>query len=427
MFGRIFGTITTRIVTAAITLLIVLVNSWVLGAEKVGTIALILLAVTLIQLVNNFVAGGAIVYLLPRTRLIQLFLPCCIWALLTSAVGTLALDTFHMIPAGYSWHVLALSVIYSMASANFQILLGQEKIRAFNIITVLQMLALVLTLFFLLFVVRLREVMAYVYGLYASYGLAFVVTMILVIPSLKPADLKGTRQVVREVFRYGSVMQTGNILQFLNYRLGFYFIDFFMGRAPLGIYNVGVQLSESIWLVSRSISMVQYTRISNEKSREYAARLTLTLVKIAFLLSLASLVAVFAVIFLFFPLIFKPEFRPIHIVMVSLALGILVFSVSIVLSPYFSGLGMPKHNTISAGIGLAFTAVFGWLLVPRMGLIGGGIAASLSYLVSTLYQVIVFMKDTGYGIRDFGLKKHEIAAAVKEVRGFLALPGRMTT
>lgn len=57
MIRKILGTITTRAVTAALTLVIVLVNSYVLGAEKVGTISLILLAVTLIQLLNNFVGG----------------------------------------------------------------------------------------------------------------------------------------------------------------------------------------------------------------------------------------------------------------------------------------------------------------------------------------------------------------------------------
>jgi O-antigen/teichoic acid export membrane protein len=322
-----------------------------------------------------------------------------------------------MIPDGYTWHVMWLSVIFSLASANYQILLGQEKIKAFNIISVLQVIFLVLVLFFLLFIRDFRDVMAYVYGLYASYSLAFFLTLILLVPGLKPAGLKGTGNVVKEIFRYGSVMQAGNILQFLNYRLGYYFIDFFLGRAAVGIYNVGVQLSESIWLVSRSISMVQYTRISNEKNEDYAARLTLTLVKISFLLSLLSLVAVFALIILFFPLLFKPEFRPIHIVM---AAGILVFSVSIVLSPYFSGLGKPRHNTIGAAIGIIFTALLGWLLIQRMGLAGGGLAATISYMASTSYQLVIFLRDTKFTFRDFLLRKDEMETALSEFRKFFS-------
>ncbi len=75
MIRKIIGTISTRIIIALVTLAIILINGWFLGADKVGTISLIILAITLIQMLNNFVGGGALVYLLPRTDLIKLFIP----------------------------------------------------------------------------------------------------------------------------------------------------------------------------------------------------------------------------------------------------------------------------------------------------------------------------------------------------------------
>jgi O-antigen/teichoic acid export membrane protein len=214
-------------------------------------------------------------------------------------------------------------------------------------------------------------------------------------------------------------MQTGNILQFFNYRLSYYFIEVFMGRAALGVYSVGVQLSESVWLVSRSIAMVQYTRISNEKDRNYAARVTLSLTKITFLITIICLVLLYILLLLFFPLIFTTEFNPVKMIMAALAIGILTFSVSIILSPYFSGIGKPGHNTVSAAIGLIFTLISGWILIPRFGFVGAGFSAAISYSTATLYQFIVFGKLSGIKPKDFMMTRGDIDSFVSEVKEYL--------
>jgi O-antigen/teichoic acid export membrane protein len=212
------------------------------------------------------------------------------------------------------------------------------------------------------------------------------------------------------------VMQLGNILQFLNYRLSYYFIEFFLRRAAVGVYSVGVQLSESIWLIAKSIHMVQYTRISNEKNEDYAAKLTLNLVKISFILTLLSLILIMVLLHVFFAVVLKPEFQQVPLIMFTLAAGILTFSISIILSPYFSGMGKPIHNTISAAIGLVFTLVLSLLLIPQMKLPGAALAATVSYSASTLYQFIVFIKMSNLKPADFLLRKNDILVIVKEVK-----------
>jgi len=211
-------------------------------------------------------------------------------------------------------------------------------------------------------------------------------------------------------------MQLGNILQFLNYRLSYYFIEFFLRRAAVGVYSVGVQLSESIWLIAKSIHMVQFTRISNEKDENYAAKLTLNLVKISFILTLCSLIVIMVLLHVFFSLIFKPEFQQVPVIMFTLAAGILTFSISIILSPYFSGMGKPIHNTISAAIGLVFTLVLSLVLIPKMKLPGAALAATVSYIASTLYLFIVFLKMTNLKPADFLLRKDDILVILKEVK-----------
>jgi O-antigen/teichoic acid export membrane protein len=419
MVRKIVGTISARVMIALITLATILINGWYLGADKVGTISLIILAITLIQLLNNFVGGGALVYLLPRTDLITLFVPASLWSLITSISGAFLLDFFNMIPTGFFWHVVVLSLILSLTSVNFMILMGQERIKVYNIISLIQAISFFMVLLFYLFLLQKREVISYLISLYASYLFAFTASLTMILSNVKWGKFKGMAGVLKEIFHYGSIMQTGNILQFFNYRLSYYFIEIFMSRAALGVYSVGVQLSESVWLVSRSIAMVQYTRISNEKDTNYAARITLSLTKVSFLITMICLLLLISLLILFFPLIFTLEFSSVKIIMASLSIGIVTFSVSIILSPYFSGIGKPVHNTISAAIGLLFTLISGWLLIPRFGFIGAGLSATISYSVATLYQFIVFGKLSGMKPVDFLMTRSDIDRFISEVKVFL--------
>jgi O-antigen/teichoic acid export membrane protein len=416
MFRKILGTIGTKVMTSVITLLIVVINARFLGAEKVGTINLVIPAIAIVTLVNNFVGGPALVYLLPRTGLMKLFIPSYLWAFVASGIVTAVLGLLHLIPAGFYLHVMFLSLLTSLSSVNFMVLLGQEKIRPYNLISLMQMIFQILVLVGMIFLFHLRDPLAYIIALYVSYGFSFLLGLILVFPSLGRGSFSGSGSVLKEIFRYGMIMQAGNIAQLLNYRSSYYFLEYFFGRAMVGIYSVGVQLSEGIWLVGRSIALVQYARISNEEDRAYAVRLTLDLVKFTCVLTVITMIILLLLPVQVFTFIFGAEFFPVKMVMYSLAAGILMFSVSIILSPFFSGIGKPQYNTISAVIGLVFTVLFCLLLIPRYGMAGAGIAASVSYTASALYQLIQFFRISRIRIRDMRITRDDFRKVWRAVR-----------
>jgi len=415
MFRKIIGTIGTRLLSAIITLVIVVMNAHLLGAKNVGTISLIILAITLIQLLNNFVGGPALVYLVPRTEIFKLFFLSYLWAVVTSVVGATVMQFAGLIPDGFFIHVMVLSLFLSLSFVNSMILMGLERVKPYNIISLIQIAVLFCVLMISFFVFRHREVMSYIYGLYGSYISAFIFSLIITLPVMRRSGLSGSGTVLKEILRYGSVMQAGNIFQMLNYRLSFYFIEKFLGRAAVGVYSVGVQLSEGIWIISRSISVVQYSRISNSVDPKYAITLTITLVKIAVIVTILALLIILLFPASFFTLIFGPEFAAVKMIMFCLATGILVLSVSMILSPYFSGIGKPHHNTISAAIGLIFTIAGSWVLIPKLGIVGAGLSATVSYSAATLYQVITFIRFTKVGIKDLMITKGELILFKSEI------------
>ena len=71
---------------------------------------------------------------------------------------------------------------------------------------------------------------------------------------------------------------------------------------------------------------------------------------------------------------------------------------------------------ISSAIGLVFTVGLGLLIVPRYGILGAAATASVSYTISTIYQLIVFIRMTNLKARDFLLTAAEIKLLIGEVR-----------
>ena len=417
MIRKVLGTILTRMITALLTLAVVVMNARFLGAEKVGVISLVILAVTIVQMVNNFVGGASLVYLVPRTPLLKLFIPSYIWGVVSALLCTIILRMTGTLPAGFFVHILALSALQSLVNVNSMILLGQERIRAINVLTVIQFMLTTGTLGFLYFLTDYREVMGYLFAMYISFFLVFLCSFALITTRLKRTDLHGMRGIISEILRFGTWAHVANISQLFNYRLSYYLIEMMISKTALGIYATGVQVSEGVWLLPKSMAMVQYSRITNETRPDYGVRLTLMFAKIGILISALAVGILLLLPPGFFIFIFGTEFAEVKPVIASLAGGIVLLSFAIPLSAFFSGIGKPRQSAIAAGIGLVFTVGLSLLLIPSLGILGAGIATTCSYAAITLYQAIMFIIITRVRFRDFLLHTGDVRMLIREIFG----------
>jgi len=168
--------------------------------------------------------------------------------------------------------------------------------------------------------------------------------------------------------------------------------------------------------MGKSVAMVQYSKISNNDSLIFARDLTIRFLKFVFVITFLMLVVLLLLPDSFFMFVFGKDFTGLNKVVQSLAIGILSMSVSMILSHFFSGTGKHYHNTISSGIGLVLTLIFGFTLIPTMGIIGAGITASISYFFSAFYQLIVFIRITGTGISQLLIRKQDVSFVKSELK-----------
>ena len=96
--------------------------------------------------------------------------------------------------------------------------------------------------------------------------------------------------------------------------------------------------------------------------------------------------------------------------------GILSIAGSLMFSHYFSGLGKHYLNTIASTIGLVFTFIAGFILIPRIGLYGAAITASISYFTMVVFQLILFLKLSKTKMSELLINKDDIALASKKIK-----------
>jgi O-antigen/teichoic acid export membrane protein len=397
------GTIATRVIVTVGNLVAIMAAGHVLGSEGLGTISLLVLGITLILLLNNVVGGAALTYLVPRHPLRRLLLPAYAWALITAGIALLVLRLVPLVPVGFSEYVVGLALLQSFTATHSAVLLGQQRIPAFNALGVLQALLLPIVFVVLAFGFGQRSVLAYVYSAYAAFLLTALVAAFMVARSTPTTDedhaaTKG--DTLRAMLRQGGWVQAANLLQLLNYRLAYYLIERWVGLAALGVYSVTTQLAESAWLGPKSLGTVLYARISNTELSEQHRGTTIAILKASVALAAGVVLILLMVPDPLYAMFFGRDVKGVQPLLLVLVPGLLGMAASQAYSHYFSGVGLNRHNAIGSGIGLACTVVFGFWLIPAHGLAGAAITASVAYSANALYQMVFFLRATGAAFRD---------------------------
>ncbi len=416
MIKKIAGTAITRVINAVLMLAVLSVATNNLGDSNYGEVSLIMLAITIIGLVNHFVGGGGLIYYVPRKPLFLLVVPAYFWAFLSAAAGSTLLSIFGKIPEGFTYHVLFLALFQSLASINQNIMLGKERVGQFNAVSLVQFGLLFAALVYLVHFRGESEVLTYVKALYAAYIGAFLLSMVLVYREVKMADLQDAGDAVAKMLNYGWRAQLANVLQFLNYRVNWYILEAFFNKAMLGVFSAGTQLSEGMWIVGKSVSMVQFSKTVNTTDKEYVRMLAVNLVKLTFVLTALILLVVMLIPSGWFVYFLGEDFEEVKMVIFTLAPGIVIVPCSMILSAYFSGTGKPHIGAIGSGIGLVATLGIGLAIIPVYGLWAAGVASSITYSISAVYLFNRFVRISGSKMSDFYPKKEDMRFIRRELK-----------
>lgn len=420
MFKKIQNTFGTKIAAAIFNFLIAIIISQTLGDTGKGTQALLLTTISFILIFSDIVCGASIIYLASRHSFKKILVASTIWAAFIAAVMGFAIWLFYpKLDADLILHVALLSFITSLSNINFRFLVGKEEIKKANYNTLLQPVLLVIALSIYYLMLKRTDIYGYVIGLYAAYGGTFLLGVWMLrkeYANLRSDKDKNYSPVLKDLFKYGFLNQTGHFVQFFNLRLSYYLLDKFINVGRVGVFSNAVSLAESIWIISNSIALVQYARIANADDEAYAKKLTLDLSKICLLVSAIAVVILCLLPSQVYVFVFGKDFGEMTELIRILAPGILLYCVFLILGHYYSGTGRYQMNTYAALCGLVTTFVCGFTLIPRYDVTGAAITTAVSYSVNALFLFIFFMKESHFKSCDFILTKSEILNYITELK-----------
>lgn len=424
MFKKILNTFIVKIFSAASSFVLLILTTQYLGATGRGTISLIVASVGIITLINGFVGGVSLVYLIPKNKnkefLTHVVIISYLWAFVAGILVSSMFWLSGYVNNGLIFHIFFLGILSAIVTVNAVILLSLENIHLYNLSNLIQIALNCLLFLCAIIVFKMAAIGTFLISLYLSYLASISVTLVVLFNTWKVMDSSkipvNIFLTIKEVVKYGSVAQLGNVIQYLNYRLSYFVLNYYIGADSVGIYSVGVTLAEAVWLVSGSIAMVQYSNIANTGDLGSSREITLRLSKFSFVATILVLLVILSLPSTLFGIIFGKDFSTVKEIVIYLSAGIAIFGLTVIISHYFAGIGKYAVNTITAFIGLIVTVVLNFLLIPKYGCNGAAISATISYLVTGFLLVAIFLKETNYSACDMLINKKDIVFAMNKLR-----------
>lgn len=395
MNGKLLIAFFSRTSVALLNFLIVLLTARFMGVEARGQIAMIMLGITFSQVLQQ-VIGGAIIYFAKKTRLQNLIIPSYLWAVAASFIVIALLIYLKQIPIDYAFHVFILSIIQSLIATHLTLLLSFEKIKKQNIVMLLQSALIAGCLAVNTLILKNNHVADYINALYLSYTFCFIISAYFLIK----CDEKHSNEyqlnplLIKSILKYGLVIQSTNIMQLLNYRLSYLLLNTYSGSAALGVFSTAVSLGESAWLFSKSLTNIQFPKIIHSTDSQFKIDLTVNYAKASLVGTALLLLPLLLIPASLYTSIFGKEFESLKTTIYFLAPGLITIGFTTLFSHYFSGIQKNNINLFASSIGLLVTLIAGYLFIPKLALTGACIATTLSYMITGIFLITVFIKIT---------------------------------
>ncbi len=397
MLKTISGTFISKFFLALLNFTTIILSTRLLGAEGRGEISFFGTNMVLVLLFTSLIGGPSLVYLTPRHNFFRFLIPTYTWAIFITGTFCYFLYQINQLSL-QDFGFLFFSILFnSWKSTNMMVLLGKEKMKAWNWLALMH--SVLLILFFLLFYfpVKIMGPSSFYWGLILSNALIWMWSFWLLFDLGEKIKLTIDRQLINQLMAYGGLAQLANILQFANYRISYYY---FMNRqatdavAELGKYSIAVSIAESVWIIGQSLATVQFSRLSNIEDPHLRRKITVRMFKFNFLLNLLAVLILLCIPSWLYQIVFGgKEFGVVSTYIYWLALGIFMLGTSTSISAYFGGRGKYLPAVISSLIGNVMTLFICVFFMQEWGAIAAAVAASLSYTLVAMYFLLCFLKE----------------------------------
>jgi len=230
------------------------------------------------------------------------------------------------------------------------------------------------------------------YIMLAAIGANAVGCLFVILKIRSLLDLKSIKIAsIAKMIRFGMKEHFGVISQKLNLRFDTIIINAFLLPIDLGYYAIAVSFAELVWFVPDSIGIFLFPKIAGMPHEDKTIDYVTKLCRITITFLIITLVPFIIFISFIIPILYGDDFYKSVIPFIILMPGVLLLSITKILTKYFSGTGKPFISSLVTIISLIVNIPLLLILIPIYGISGAALSSTLAYAVSALVS-IYFLK-----------------------------------
>jgi O-antigen/teichoic acid export membrane protein len=395
----------------------VIVAHW-LGAEAVGQLAVINVAVATVVQVCSFGLPSANTYFISQDQkqLRTAAINSLIFALLFGS--SLALGLNYVAKWWPEWFGISAARLIAVASISIpaqlitliglNILLAVGKIREFNLLDLLAQSFVLINALLALIVFGGELSTLVVMNSAAAVLVSLVVGLLIWIAGRKPArsQWRPDGSLMARMIRYGIKFHISILAGAIIFRADLFVVNYFSGAAVAGFYSVATQFGMLLMLLPGVIATLLFPRVTAEQDQrgETTALVTRYTAFVTFFCCLAAVPFSFLL-----PLIYGAEFAESSRLLLILLPGVYLVGLESVLVQHFNALGLPRIIPVFWVVTLVINLVLVFSLVPRLSAPGAAVASTVSYALIFGLVTWQFLVSTGQSFSNvFILRRSEL-------------------
>ena len=402
--AQIGWTFATRLLMIFNSVVAGIIIAWWLGADGVGQLAVINVAVTTIVQLGSFGLPSSNTYFIAQdqSHFRAAAINSLIFALGTGtllAVGLIMIasikpDWFGLVPPDLI-RIAAISIPFQLITLiGLNILLAVGKVREFNLLDLAgQSFVLINAVLVLLLLKRGLDTLI-TFNTLASILVAVVITLLLVTSAktLVHSSWRADIALLRRMIVYGLKFHVSILAGAIIIRADLLVVNHFRGAAEAGVYSVASQFALLLMLLPGVIATLLFPRVTTEQDAR--GETTCLVSRYTTLIMFACCLG--AVPFsLLLPVIYGPAFTDATKLLLILLPGVYLIGLESVLVQHFNALGLPRAIPIYWVVTLILNLVLVFALVPRFGAQGAAVASSISYALIFALVALHFHTSTG--------------------------------
>lgn len=420
MFNKIASTFVTKVLTAIINLVVaVLISRWA-GAEGKGIQGLFIATLGMILTLTGIFGPISITYLFNKKPSLNFVFISNLWAIVISLIIFLVLKAVPLIPIKYVPYLAVITFLASIATNNLSVFLIKERITKYNLALFSQPLFNVFFIVGFYLYKNSFSIEDYLYSIMISYCVLFIYSLSGIRSLVKEKlslNLAQLNSDVKSMFRYGILNQLATIVQMISFRGSYFILDKYVSINDVGIYSNAVSIAESVWLISRSLSLVFYARMINTQSESYHKRIYKRFSSMTFWFQILALAVLISIPASFYIQLFGDEFSEIKSIIIYLIPAILFFGQALISGHYFSGTGKHHINLLSNSIGMIILICLSLILIPLHSVYGAAIATGFGFLGLLLVQYFFLRRYINVSLFGKRIDSGWLKAWIRSIRG----------